>query len=70
MIAVDDAQNIGVMQALRRKLERRVGGSTGTNLWPACCWPREMQDAGQKGSIVSLLCDGGKRYERTYYDED
>jgi cysteine synthase len=70
MIAVDDAQSIGAMQALGRKLGRRVGGSTGTNLWACMLLAREMQDAGQEGSIVTLLCDGGERYERTYYDED
>jgi cysteine synthase A len=25
---------------------------------------------GQRGSIVTLLCDGGERYTNTYYDDD
>ena len=30
----------------------------------------EMVDAGQSGSIVTLLCDGGERYSCTYYQND
>jgi cysteine synthase A len=29
----------------------------------------EMQRAGQRGSIVTLLCDGGERYAHTYFDD-
>jgi len=28
-----------------------------------------MVSAGQRGSVVSLLCDGGERYQHTYYDD-
>ena len=31
---------------------------------------REMMEAGQEGSIVTLLCDSGERYLDTYYDAD
>ncbi len=29
----------------------------------------EMQRAGQRGAIVTLLCDPGDRYGHTYYDD-
>jgi cysteine synthase A len=29
-----------------------------------------MRTAGQTGSVVTLLCDGGERYAATYYDDD
>ena len=29
-----------------------------------------MRAAGTAGSIVTLLCDSGDRYARTYYDDD
>ncbi|WP_395392782.1 PLP-dependent cysteine synthase family protein [Novosphingobium sp. BL-8A] len=69
MIAVPDADSIGAMRALSARLGRRVGGSTGTNLWACARIVEEMHAAGQQGSIVTLLCDGGERYGCTYYDE-
>ena len=29
----------------------------------------DMHKKGQSGSVVSLLCDGGERYQNTYYNE-
>ena len=68
MIAVDDGDSIGAMRALGQVLGRRVGGSTGTNLWACAQLIREMAAAGARGSIVTLLCDGGDRYGCTYHD--
>ena len=28
-----------------------------------------MIAAGRRGSVVSLLCDGGDRYSQTYFDD-
>jgi cysteine synthase A len=28
-----------------------------------------MRAGGQRGSVVTLLCDDGRRYARTYYDD-
>lgn len=70
MIAVEDSQSIGAMRALSDVLGRRVGGSTGTNLWACAQLIREMEAAGETGSIVTLLCDGGDRYDCTYYNEE
>ena len=69
MEAVSDAQSIGAMCALADRLGRRVGGSTGTNLWVCAMLAGEMAAAGETGSIVTLLCDGGERYAATYYDD-
>jgi len=69
MIAVDDADSIGAMRALSQAIGRRVGGSTGTNLWACAQLIEEMAAAGETGSVVTLLCDGGDRYSRTYYDD-
>ena len=70
MIAVDDANSIGAMHALSDHLGRRVGGSTGTNIWGCAQLIEEMAANGETGSIVTLLCDGGERYGSTYYDEN
>ncbi|HEX7822529.1 MAG TPA: PLP-dependent cysteine synthase family protein [Sphingobium sp.] len=69
MIAVEDSESIGAMRALSDALGRRVGGSTGTNLWACAQIITEMAAIGQTGSITTLLCDGGDRYACTYYDD-
>ncbi|WP_193432213.1 PLP-dependent cysteine synthase family protein [Kribbella sp. ALI-6-A] len=70
MIAVPDAASIAAMRFCSRVTGRLVGGSTGTNLWGALRLAAEMRRMGQRGSIVTLLCDGGERYTNTYYDDD
>lgn len=69
MIAVEDAESLGAMRALSDRLGRRVGGSTGTNLIACATLIEEMAKVGERGSIVTLLCDGGDRYSCTYYDD-
>ena len=69
MEAVSDSDSIGAMRALADRLGRRVGGSTGTNLWACATLAGEMAAAGETGSVVTLLCDGGERYAATYYDD-
>ncbi|MEL0250967.1 MAG: PLP-dependent cysteine synthase family protein, partial [Novosphingobium sp.] len=69
MIAVPDAASIGAMRAIAARIGRPVGGSTGTNIHACLMLAEEMADAGQAGSIVTILCDSGLRYAQTYYDD-
>lgn len=69
MVKVPDAASIATIRWVERVLGRRVGGSTGTNLWGVFGLVSEMLRAGRRGSIVTLLCDGGERYTHTYYDD-
>jgi cysteine synthase A len=69
MIRVPDAASLAAMRHLHRVTGRRAGGSTGTNLWGAFGLVAEMVAAGRRGSVVTLLCDGGERYAHTYYDD-
>jgi cysteine synthase A len=69
MIKVPDAASVATIRHVEPLLGRRVGGSTGTSLWGAFGLIAEMRAAGQEGSVVSLLCDGGERYGHTYYDD-
>ncbi len=69
MISIEDVQSIGAMRALSARLGRKVGGSTGTNLAACARLITQMAQAGQQGSVVTLLCDGGERYSSTYYDD-
>jgi cysteine synthase A len=70
MIQVPDAASVGTMREVENVLGRRVGPSTGTNLWTAFGLAIELAESGTAGSIVTLLCDSGDRYERTYYNDD
>jgi len=69
MVRVPDAASIAAMRWCTQLTGRLVGGSTGTNLWGALRIVAEMRAAGRTGSVVTLLCDGGDRYSRTYYDD-
>jgi cysteine synthase len=69
MIQVPDAASIATMRLVRARTGRSVGGSTGTNVWGALMLVAEMLSRGERGSIVTLICDGGERYAGTYYDE-
>ncbi|MEX5687038.1 MULTISPECIES: PLP-dependent cysteine synthase family protein [Pseudomonas] len=70
MVKVPDALSLAAMHYLAQHLGRRVGGSSGTNLIGALMAARQMAEAGESGSIVAILCDGGERYATTYYDQD
>lgn len=70
VIQVPDETSIGTIRFLSEILNRRVGGSTGTNLWAALQLMMEMRDAGQSGSVVTLICDSGDRYLDTYYNDE
>ncbi|ROT33897.1 PLP-dependent cysteine synthase family protein [Micromonospora sp. HM5-17] len=69
MIRVPDAASLAAMRAASEVLGRRVGGSTGTNLWGAFGLIAQMRAEGRTGSVVTLLCDGGERYTDTYYSD-
>jgi len=66
---VPDAASVAGARVVRRLLGRRVGASTGTNVWGALKIVAEMLAAGDEGSVVSLICDPGDRYEQTIYNE-
>jgi len=70
MVKVPDAGSIAAMRHASDVLGRKVGGSTGTNLWGAFGLVAEMLAQGRSGSVVTLLCDGGERYAGTYFDDD
>jgi cysteine synthase len=69
MIRVPDAASIATMRLVRARTGRSVGGSTGTNVWGALLLVAEMLSRGERGSVVTLICDGGDRYAGTYYSD-
>lgn len=70
MIPVPDAASMAAIRLLRERTGHWAGGSTGTNLYGAFQLIAGMLAAGQLGSVVTLLCDGGERYAHTYYNDD
>jgi cysteine synthase A len=70
MIQVPDAASIATMRFVRAHTGRSVGGSTGTNAWGAVLLVGEMLSRGERGSVVTLICDGGERYAGTYYNDE
>lgn len=69
MVQVPDAASVAAAHRVSEVLGRRVGPSTGTNLWGAFGLLAEMVAGGISGSVVTLICDSGDRYADTYYDE-
>ena len=65
---VDDAESIAAAWRLETLIGRRYGGSSGTNYVACLRLARELRAAGRGGSIVSLLCDRGDRYDETLFD--
>lgn len=70
MLRVPNAASVATMQWLETQLGRKVGASTGTNMWGALQLAARMRDEGRKGAIVTLLCDSGERYLDTYYQPE
>lgn len=68
VIEVPDAASVAAAWLLEELLGRRYGGSSGTNLVACLQLAASMQAAGERGSIVSLLCDRGDRYAETLFD--
>ena len=69
MIKVPDEASVAGARFLAERLGRRVGASTGTNIVAAARIVTEMRERGERGSVVTLLCDSGDRYAGTYFDD-
>jgi cysteine synthase len=69
MIPVPDAASVAAARHLRDVTGRWAGGSTGTNLWGVWQLVARMRAGGVRGSVVTLICDGGDRYRHSYYDD-
>ena len=68
VIEVPDAASIAAAWQLEQLFGRRFGGSSGTNFIACLQLAARMHARGQRGSIVSLLCDRGERYDATVFD--
>ena len=69
MIKVPDEASLATLGFLEMVLNRKCGGSTGTNVFAALQLASELEVLGETASVVTLICDGGERYLDTYYSE-
>lgn len=67
---VSDAFSIAAARLVSEVFGKSVGGSTGTNAALSFQIVAQMLDESSRGSIVTLICDSGDRYQDTYYDDD
>jgi cysteine synthase A len=65
---IPDAYSIAAAWRLETLFGRRYGGSSGANLVACLQLAAAMRARGERGSIVTLLCDRGERYDRTLFD--
>jgi cysteine synthase A len=70
MLRVPDSASVATAHWLETQLGRKVGASTGTNMWGVLHLASRMREEGRTGSIVTLLCDSGERYLDTYYNAE
>ncbi|WP_228528577.1 PLP-dependent cysteine synthase family protein [Microbacterium sp. UFMG61] len=70
VLPVPDAASIATMRWASRIIGRRVGASTGTNIWGTLQLVQRLGTSRRTGSIVSLICDTGDRYSSTYYNDE
>jgi cysteine synthase A len=69
MIKVPDAASYATIHFMEKPLNRRCGGSTGTNLYAAFQIISDLNAQNQEASVVSMICDAGERYLNTYYND-
>lgn len=70
MVVVPDAASVAAAHHVSAVLGRRVGPSTGTNVWGAFGLLAEMVANKRSGSVVTLLADSGDRYADTYFSQE
>ena len=70
VVEVPDDASIAAAWLLEELLGRRYGGSSGTNFVACLQLAASMRARGERGSIVSLLCDRGERYAQTLFDRE
>lgn len=70
MLQIPDGASIAAIRLLQERTLHWAGGSTGTNLVGSFELIARMLAAGETGSVVTLICDGGARYADTYYSDE
>jgi cysteine synthase len=70
VLSISDAESVAGMCVLSASIGRKVGPSSGTNFHAMVQLAEQMLQSGAQGSLVSILCDSGDRYLRSYHNEE
>ncbi|TKF29565.1 PLP-dependent cysteine synthase family protein [Enterovibrio norvegicus] len=70
METIADVDSVAVTHWLESIIGRKAGPSTGTNLMGVLMLAEEMKARGERGSLVTLLCDSGERYLDSYCNDE
>ena len=68
VVEVPDRASVAAAWLTEELFGHRYGGSSGTNFVACLQLAASMRSRGERGSIVSLLCDRGERYAQTLFD--
>jgi cysteine synthase A len=68
MVRIPDAASVATIWWLEKQLGRKCGGSTGTNLYACLQLVAQMLKDQQSGSLVTMICDPGERYQDSYFN--
>lgn len=68
MFKIPDDASIAAMRLTGTFTGFEPGPSTGTNLVGAMRLLEEMHQKGERGAVVTIICDDGKRYGDSYYN--
>lgn len=66
VIPVPDAASIAAMRWLHTAANVSAGPATGASLWGVCHLLNRMREAGEHGSIATLIGDGAAPYQHTH----
>ena len=69
MIQVPDAASIATMRLVRERTGAASAARPGRTSGARCCSSPRCSSRGERGSVVTLICDGGDRYAGTYYND-
>ena len=70
MLKVPDEASIATIHWLEKILDRRVGGSTGTNVYGALQYISHASKESKPINVATVICDPGSRYLDTFYSSD
>ncbi|QDU35086.1 Cysteine synthase B [Poriferisphaera corsica] len=70
MLKIPDAASIATIHWLESILDRKVGGSTGTNVYGALRYIARASQESKPINVATVICDPGSRYLDTFYSPD
>ncbi|WP_432799013.1 PLP-dependent cysteine synthase family protein [Poriferisphaera sp. WC338] len=70
VLKIPDAASIATIHWLESILDRKVGGSTGTNVYGALQYIAQATKQNKPINVATVICDPGSRYLDTFYNTD